>query len=192
MNSTQTGYETALARIAECKRNRYPHHLDLSNLGLDEWPEELFELENLTVLNLGSNWMYNEAADNWILYKDEIGLPRRGRSPHPLKNNLSTINPKINQLWRLKHLNLDGNEITSLETLPRLPFLKSLNLNDNNISQLDHLPSFPMLEHLELKKNQIISISGGFELPSIRYVDLGANQIKVLENLCLFSNASEI
>lgn len=192
MTDSRSGYEIALERIAACKKNTSLTYLDLSNLSLNEWPETLFELDHLTVLNLGSNWLYEEAKNNWVLYKDQLGIPFRGRHPIPEKNNLPIIHPKIKQLWKLEHLNLDGNEITSFENLPELPFLKSLNLNDNHIADLGPFPSFPMLEHLELKKNEIKSIHGNFDLPSLRCVHLETNQIKTLENLRLFPNAVDI
>lgn len=105
METNITGYERALALIAQCKSSKSTT-LDLGNLGLTEVPEELWECVWLKRLNFGDFLYYASENERWILSKN------KGE-----ENQLSVIPPAFNRLSHLMILSFNENQIAKIENL---------------------------------------------------------------------------
>jgi hypothetical protein len=92
-----TPLEIALERIEECRRTRSTE-LDLSKLGLDAIPEEVFELTWLEKLDVSGDWeaigffegislLNNGTCDLFALVTHAEELVRTRTCPHSYKKN---------------------------------------------------------------------------------------------------------
>jgi len=109
----EDNYKEALRRIEEAKRTE-AWGLDLRGLGLEEVPEEVFELIHLRALGLG--------ADKWN--KDE-------------RNNIRNLSARIGELQNLEILDLPENQLTSIPSeIGQLKNLKELRLMENQLQVL--------------------------------------------------------
>ena len=112
----------------------------------------------------------------------------------------------------LRELNLDGNLLTDVHSLPRLEALRSLNLNHNcivssappesgsglaSLAQLEvlqlgfnqltelaslRLSALPQLKVLHLQSNELTRLDGLGSLSQLRELVLDRNKIKILES----------
>jgi internalin A len=103
----------ALQLIQEAKEKRLTS-LDLGNCGLTKIPKELFELEWLEELNLGT-FYYNNQLRKYINSQNKQA-----------ENSLKIIPEKIKNLENLHVLHLSGNQITNLSFLQGLTLLTTL------------------------------------------------------------------
>ena len=89
-------------------------------------------------------------------------------------------NPYI--LTYLQQLNLSKNKIKLLPGI-KLARLRKLNLNENEIQSLENLEGQKSLQIFEARKNQIKDLTGQKEMDSLRELYLGENQIKDLNGI---------
>ncbi|CEG44869.1 Protein phosphatase 1, regulatory subunit, and related proteins [Plasmopara halstedii] len=92
----------------------------------------------------------------------------------------------------LMELNLNHNDLQSLEGLPPLPLLRCLHLSNNRLASIDSLPSLPLLEELHVANNQIQSINFvelAKKIPSLRTFDFSGNG---LDDSSTVAKASEV
>ncbi|MDR6514664.1 leucine-rich repeat domain-containing protein [Chryseobacterium camelliae] len=146
--------------------------LDLSNYGLKEIPEEVFELKNLRKLILRNNKIKNIPAKIEKLNRLET-LDLSG-------NNISLFYAKICSLKNLKILNLNNNQLknTPLQLI-NLKKLRSIHLSNNKFKQIpSNVFSLHNLRELDLSNNQIEIIDSQIEnLHSLR--KLWLNNLKI-------------
>ena len=164
--------------------------LDISNCGLTNLPEELFEivwLEELVV----SNRMWNFRQRSWVKSKNK-GTP----------NRLSSIPLEISRLKKLKKLFLSGTttekwKIRDISVLSNLSGLKTLDLSSNYITDISVLSDLTALQNLNLYGNQINDISFLSNLTELKTLDLSDNRIsdisvlsslQRLQNLEIYNN----
>ncbi|MBL3550569.1 leucine-rich repeat domain-containing protein [Chryseobacterium sp. KMC2] len=146
--------------------------LDLSNYGLKEIPEEVFELKNLKKLILRNNKIKNIPAEIEKLNRLET-LDLSG-------NNISLFYAKICSLKNLKILNLNNNQLknTPLQ-LTNLKKLRSIHLSNNRFRQIpSNIFSLHNLRELDISNNPIEIIDSRVEnLKNLR--KLWINNLKI-------------
>lgn len=88
---------------------------------------------------------------------------------------------------KVKYLNLQNNQIASIQNLVSLPNLHFLDLSSNQLRQINHFPAVDHLRVLILSKNLITSISNLDAFKHLDVLDLHENQIsgKLDFNQCL-------
>jgi Leucine-rich repeat (LRR) protein len=116
----------AQARIAE-EANRRTGTLDLSDLGLEELPEELFELRHLRVLDLGKSEPWND---------------------FPPPNCIDAQRERLGCLTSLKVLLVAGSDLTTLSPLQTLQYLQRLDCWNTAVSDLTPLAGLTALQQL--------------------------------------------
>jgi len=89
----------------------------------------------------------------------------------------------LENLIKLKSLDLSKNQITEIIGLENLVNLKSLNFNNNQISEIKGLENLTDLSWIDLGRNQITEIKGLENLTKLRYLDLGGNKITEIKGL---------
>ncbi len=167
--------QIVLNKINQAKKNNWDF-LDLSGLGINELPKELFEITQLKTLILGK-------------YRT------------PQKNSISVIPKEIAKLTNLEILDLTDNKISSLPNeISNLKKLKKIVLSNNNFI---HFPqevlSLTNLEELFIGNNKISVLPKGIEqlqnLTSLRLnnnylksIPDGINLLHKLDYLYLFGN----
>ncbi|WP_294279887.1 leucine-rich repeat domain-containing protein [uncultured Chryseobacterium sp.] len=146
--------------------------LDLSNYGLKDIPEEVFELKNLKKLILRNNKIKNIPAEIEKLNRLET-LDLSG-------NNISLFYAKICSLKNLKTLNLNNNQLknTPLQ-LTNLKKLRSIHLSNNRFRQIpSNIFSLHNLRELDISNNPIEIIDSRIEnLNNLR--KLWINNLKI-------------
>ncbi len=146
--------------------------LDLSNYGLKEIPEEVFELKNLRKLILRNNKIKNIPAEIEKLNRLET-LDLSG-------NNISLFYAKICSLKNLKILNLNNNQLKNTPIqLINLKKLRSIHLSNNRFKQIpSNIFSLHNLRELDISNNQIEIIDSRIEnLHNLR--KLWINNLKI-------------
>nr|WP_081983983.1 COR domain-containing protein [Massilia sp. JS1662] len=164
----------ALSLIQICKIKNSTT-LDLSNLGLVKFPEEIFQLNHISDLNLNYNQIREIPADIKLLTK----LKRLRITA----NSLISLPHEIQSLHQLVRLDLAGNSIKEFGTLFRN--LKKLQWLDLNYMHLNTVPreifSLLNLRLLGLAGTQIKNINGAIgKLKNLELLDLSENSIKFL------------
>lgn len=197
---------TVQARIQQAKEKNLTQ-LDLSDCGLIEIPEEVFELTQLQTLLLGKSYQPNDNQTNrnrisFIPFEislltnlQGLGLAFNEFSEFPsivcnlprlqtlmLNNNqLVTLPAEIGQLRHLKILGLNNNLLLDLpQEIGNLRKLKVLGLTNNHLTTLP--ASFircRYLEQLGLSSNQFTTIPPViFDLDELQVIGLSNNDIK--------------
>ena len=138
-------------------------HLDLSGLGLPEFPKTLFILKKLKVLNLMHNNLYEIPAAISVFLSNLEWL-------HLEHNNISEI-PE--QIWTFPELTFLGLGENRLQTLPPLlhplPKLQSITLNDNPLN----IDAFPALDMLRKTVESLEDLPEKLQLELINHTDDG-------------------
>ncbi|HKQ73977.1 MAG TPA: COR domain-containing protein [Blastocatellia bacterium] len=176
-------YEIAQQRI-DAARSQGSARLNLSALGLQDLPPELFALAQLRVLWLSDNQL--------ICLPPEIGALRRLERLRLNKNALDALPTEIGELTELRELWLHDNQLTALpDEFWKLNRLRSLVLNGNRlaelpgaISQLQELRTLGLGSWIWLRGKQYDS-DGGNRLTSAP-IELG--QLSQLQMLWLDKN----
>jgi Leucine-rich repeat (LRR) protein len=201
---------TAQQRIQQAKDNRLTQ-LDLSDCGLMEIPQEVFELTQLQTLLLGKNYLPNED----LIHRNRIdfipleitflknlkglGLAFNDFSEFPMvvsslprlqtlminNNQLSNLPSEIGQLKQLQILGLNNNLLVDLPLeIGNLRKLKILGLANNQLTALpDSFIRFQHLEQLGLSANQFTEVPPViFELEELQVVGLANNEIHSFAN----------
>ena len=131
--SNPEGLALARRRIADEKANR-TGFLDLSQLGLTELPDELFELGDLERLKLGQSRL-------------DDSVPRERSEPSWI-NRISASLGRLGRLPRLRHLELGLTDLVDLTPLSGLTGLQSLHCRDTQISDLAPLSGLSGLREI--------------------------------------------
>lgn len=88
------------------------------------------------------------------------------------------IDPKLKVLRNLKELDLSGNEISTLQTFPQLPYLQRLNLSSNAIRSFSAIVLPYSLVSLDLSSNHISELPKDLTLfKNLRQLNVSANPI---------------
>ena len=197
---------TAQERIQQAKDNNL-RQLDLSDCGLTEIPEEVFDLTQLQTLLLGKSYQPTDNQDNrnrisfipvelsFLKNLQGLGLAYNEFSEFPtivtnlprlqtlmLNNNqLVTIPKEIGQLRHLQILGLNNNLLLDIpQEIGNLRKLKVLGLTNNRLTTLpDSFIRFQHLEQLGLSRNQLVEIPFVIlDLDNLQVVGLSDNEIK--------------
>ena len=150
----EQGLKTAYERIAQEAQVK-TGTLDLSGLGLEEIPAELFELTHLTVLNLGYRW--------------------QGQ-----RNEILEIPSKISKLKYLIDLDLSHNRIETLDALKGLTALQTLNCYDTQVSDLSPVQGLTALQTLNCDRTQVSDLSPVQGLTALQTLNCDSTQVSDL------------
>ena len=152
-------------RLIEQERQARTGFLDLGTLGLRELPDELFALDHLTSLNLGSG------------YRDDRGQYRKS-SNTLAPNSIAALPPAIERLRRLETLSLGNLGLTSLESLRFSPNLVSLDcLGNSDIADLSPLSGLHALTSLFCSGTQVTDLSPLSGLTALTSLDCRGTQV---------------
>ena len=140
-----------------------PRSLELSNLGLNSLPNVIFEIKDLTRLDIGNNWSLNRAQDNKI----------------------SKISPLVANLTKLQTLIFHRNQISELpDAIGELTELKELRGQNNLLTSLPKsIGNLKKLESVFLPNNKIRSIPEEIKNCPIQFLTLNNNY---LDDLSLY------
>lgn len=174
--SDSEGLTIARARIAR-ERERRSSMLDLGDLGLTEWPEELWELSHLTCLNLGIGWSDEHngfhPAKPGIAYAPNA-LPavevQGAWASLPELRILSLAGPRgdgsawsdltgLECLEQLRVLDLSWTAVADLAPLNHLTHLEVMDASYTFISSLAPLGGLTVLRHLNISHTQVAELS---------------------------------
>ncbi|EAY24529.1 leucine-rich repeat domain-containing protein [Microscilla marina] len=84
---------------------------------------------------------------------------------------------------QLKRLNLDDNDLESLDLFKYMPQLQMLNLSNNEIENIDDLWGLTNLQWLNINNNQIENIDCLQLLDNLLFLMMSNNRIKEIESL---------
>ncbi|MAA78174.1 MAG: hypothetical protein CL916_02860 [Deltaproteobacteria bacterium] len=161
--------------------------LDISNNKLQFLPESFSKLINLNILKIQFNrfevfpkeiFALTKLKKLWIFANQLKALPSSVIQLTQLEElNASCMGlesiPNMIQLQELKHLNLNGNRISSLPLLPLS--IQYLMVGHNNISALPSLERHPSLREVHAQNNPIAKIS---QIPSgLEYLNVEKTKV---------------
>lgn len=89
----------------------------------------------------------------------------------------------LENLIKLKELNLYSNKIYEIKGLETLLNLESINLSGNKITEIKNLDKLTRLKKLNLRSNKIYKIKGLNELLDLEVLDLSNNRISEIRGL---------
>ncbi|MFH0733038.1 MAG: COR domain-containing protein [bacterium] len=141
--------------------------LNLSKCGLKELPEELFELKNLSKLNLYRNNLTD------IGYIKEL----KNLTTLDLSNNGLKDVSYIKELKNLTYLTLSRNSLTDISFIKGLNNLTILDLSGNYIIDVSYIRELKNLTTLDLSYNKLTDISYIRELKNLTALNLYSNKL---------------
>jgi Leucine-rich repeat (LRR) protein len=169
-----------LKRIAEVKKHRLKR-LDLSNWGTNEKltriPDEVFELEDLEVLNLSRNLLTSVPESIFNL--------RNLRSLDFSGNQLESVPASISRLDRLNSLYLGSNRLNEIpESIGGLRELTLLYVAGNRLRAIPaSISQLELLTWLDLSRNQLTGLPEGlFHLHNLAGLYLSSNRLTMIPN----------
>jgi internalin A len=128
------GLTIARERIAQ-EASEKTGFLDLGRLGLSAYPDELFQLKHLRRLNLGRG--YFDENGQWQESGSNLG-------PNAVAGEVR----QLAELKELRHLSLNGPELSDLAPLQSLTNLQTLDCSLTLVSDLAPLQSLTKLQVL--------------------------------------------
>lgn len=160
--------------IVEIKENPLNvAELLLPNLGLEEFPEEIFLCTNLRKLDLSQNKLRHVPARiGELLHLERLDLNL---------NPLESLPTEIGLLSSLRRLHLDHCKLPQLPgTISGLSQLRVLRMDHNPISQLPaSISACDHLEEISLKSGHLLDLPEAFaSLRQLHYLDLGHNRLE--------------
>ncbi len=161
-------------RIERARREK-AGKLDLSELGLTEFPDSLAELTQLQSLDLSHNQL--------AVLPESLGQLTRLQSLNVAYNQLAMLPEGLGQLTRLHSLNVRNNQLLMLpERLGQLTQLQRLPLSGNRLTSLPgSLRQLTQLQQLYLSGNQLTTFPESVsELTQLGTLTLWGNQLTVL------------
>lgn len=145
--------------------------LDLSNKGLTEIPNEIFDCLNLKKLFLSNN--------NLTQIPKKIDLLSKLEILDISKNNLKQLHAGLFNLKYLKTLVLSRNQIKSIpKQIKDLKYLKILILNHNKIKDIGGICILPNLIRIDISNNEIESFKWLHNCSSVEDLWLSNNPAK--------------
>ncbi len=180
-------YKIALRRIWEVKEKNLTK-LNLSNLGLTQIPEEVFELTNLKLLNLVGNKL--------TTIPDAIEKLTTLNTLWLGENNLTTLPESIEKLPKLTELGFQGNQLTILpEFIGKLTKLTALGIHNNDLVNVpEFIGNLTHLNRLSLEGNQLTRLPGFIEkLTELTDLSLRNNLLTIIpEFIGKLTNITEL
>ncbi len=180
---TQTSDDALFEQLAATlgTRPKYPEYneqgyvieLDLSQLNITQFPEELRELTHLERLNLSGNQLTQ-------IPPEELGQLSNLQHLDLHKNQLTHIPAELGQLSNLQHLDLHKNQLTHIPAeLGQLSNLQHLDLYENQLTQIPpELGQLTSLQNLDLSSNQLTQIPPELgQLTNLQNLHLHKNQL---------------
>jgi Leucine-rich repeat (LRR) protein/GTPase SAR1 family protein len=146
--------------------------LDLSNSGIVQVPEELWQLSSLHMLDLSGNKLREMPG--------ELGLLRRLRWLYLQENKLRQVPEELGQLSNLQVLYLQGNKLRQVpRELGQLRSLRWLYLQGNKLRQVPReLEKLSNLQRLYLRENELRQVPWEIgQLSSLQELDLSENKL---------------
>lgn len=137
-------------RLIALEREQQTGFLDLGNLGLTEWPEELFELSHLRRLNLA------------LFYQDDLGYFNFANShlgELQNQNQLAEFPETLYQLENLVALDIGDTKIRDLSPAQGLTRLQNLDCSNTRINDLSPLRGLTDLQSLDCWGTQVNDLS---------------------------------
>ena len=178
------------------RRKNWKHlELNLNLSGLDYFPQEICEMEELKGLYLQSNHLsclpdkLKQLKNLQYLYLDNNNfslfpyiIARLNNLKELLigQNSISVLPPEIGKMLCLEELVLDENQLVSIPPeIGNLINLRSLNLRENEISKVPpKIGNLENLEKLDLSYNHISALPFEFRnLKKLRYLFLQGNNL---------------
>ena len=94
-----------------------------------------------------------------------------------LINNITDIQG-LEQIWRLRKLDLSHNQIISMKGIEYLPNLRILKLSDNKIQKIERIKNFLKLKKLSIDNNQLKEFHAA-DLPNtLKHINIAKNPIE--------------
>lgn len=193
-------YKQAEQKIQQALKSRATE-LDLNDMGLAEVPPMLWELENLKVLKLGTQYYGGSNKNQLTEIPKEIGQLTQLTELNLSSNQLTILPDSLGQLTQLTSLDLSNNQLTTLpDSLGQLTQLKTFIAHNNLLTELpDWHGKFIGLEWLTVGDNKLIRIPTWIEQKkNLKSLDLSncqlisipgwINELTELENLWLMRN----
>jgi leucine-rich repeat protein SHOC2 len=176
-----------LGRLREARGG---HRLDLSSLGLEDWPAELSSntkegmYDSLQRLNLLDNILTELPVEVCAL--SSLTELTAGY------NRLAEIHPRVGVLVNMKTLHLPFNNLTGLpESISLIQSLRSVNLDGNQIKELpDCLCVVTGLQELRLNQNKLSGLPGAIaKLVMLQSLELCYNELGSLPRTIGFNSS---
>ncbi|HYF35349.1 MAG TPA: hypothetical protein VD994_08685 [Prosthecobacter sp.] len=160
------GPTIAQTRIVREQQNR-TGTLDLGNLGLTEWPNQLWDLSHLTTLNLGVGWL----DENLSFHFAEPGIDYAPNSLSPAgARDLWSRLPNL-QTLSLAGPRGDGSPWDDLTGFEALTQLRVLDLSWTGVDDLTPLSHLTNLQVLDVSYTFISTIAPLSHLTALRHLD---------------------
>ena len=163
MNSIQKKIQQA--------RTQQWKQLDLGNAGLIEVPPQVFDLDALEFLVLGSGY-YDRDRNAWV------GSENQGPA-----NQITLIPSEITRLGNLAALSLSSTQVSDLTPLQGLTSLVSLSLSGTQVNDLTPLQGLTSLVSLNLHRTQVSDLTPLQGLTSLASLNLYRTQVSDLKPL---------
>ena len=146
--------------------------LNLSGLGLKEFPENIFEYTNLTKLMLSNNRIK-------VIPKDILKL-KHLKVLDLANNDISTMHSSIFRLSKLRTLNVYGNKIKKFPTQLSESNIRVLIAGKNRIEEFD-FGNLKSLENIDLTNNQISKLIISESLPNLKVLRIKDNPLETIK-----------
>jgi internalin A len=170
----EDAYGVALKRI-ERVAIMDEDELDLSRLGLNDIPPEVFKLVDLEILDLEDN--------NLAAIPPMLGSLTNLRELYLSDNQITALPGELDKLINLYELHLSGNMIAAIPSiLGKLTSLRELHLDENKITTIPStLATLTNLHTLYLNGNRITVLTDTLgKLTNLRKLELSDNQIAMI------------
>ncbi len=102
-------------------------------------------------------------------------------------NNIESLEG-IEYCSNLKNINLTSNKVKSIEPLRNLEKIEFMNLHDNNIQDISALKELVKLKELDLSNNYIENVDSLSDLQNLKKLDLYHNNIADISSLGNLTN----
>jgi Leucine-rich repeat (LRR) protein len=161
--------------------------LYLAGRGFTDFPQEIFKLPNLRLLDLNQNLIRQ--------LPEEIASLKFLEVINLRNNQLRSIPSEIGQLQRLHRLELDENQLAELpQELSQCDSLRTLRLSHNSFQEWpeDALP--PRIESLTIAHNRLTQLPDSIRhLHALTYLDLRHNRLRTLpESLAIIEGLGQV
>jgi internalin A len=166
-----------LGKTADCTSMCY-NKLSLAEKEIERLYDCILDFKNIRYLDINTNSISNISL--LVEFPELVSL-------NASKNQINSLDvfSDANVLKNLQFLNLSTNKITKLTQIA-LPALRRLNLNENEIATIEGWVGHDTLEYLELRKNKLKKLTGLKNMKNLVELYLSENQIsdfRGLENL---------
>lgn len=156
-------YQDYLDYKANTNNNGFssPRSLELSNLGLNLLPDVIFQIKDLSSLDIGNDWSSNDAQNNKISeISPLIANLKKLRTFTFHYNQISKLPDAIGELTELTELRGQNNLLTSLpESIEKLTKLKTIFLPNNQISSIPEEIKYCPIQFLTLNGNNLTDLA---------------------------------